>query len=65
MKHTLIVTTLLLAFGSSACSSIVSVDRSKIHDTLFDVPDASAAGSHDAATGGKGNEEDAGEDDAG
>jgi hypothetical protein len=32
---------------------------------LFDVPDASAAGSHDAATGGKGNEEDAGEDDAG
>jgi hypothetical protein len=52
MKHTLTVIALILAVGSSACSSIVSVDRSKIHDTLFDVPDASAVGRPDAASGG-------------
>lgn len=72
MKHTLTVTALILAFATSACSSIVSVDRSKIHDPQFDIPDASSAGGSGGAAagaggaGGKSSEEDAGkEEDAG
>ena len=42
---------LLLAAALSSCSSLVSVDRTKIHDQLFDVPDA----------GKDGGDEDAGE----
>lgn len=74
MKHTLTVIALILAFGTSACSALVSVDRSKIHDTQFDIPDASSADAAGAAggkagaggAGGKTSEEDAGaQEDAG
>jgi uncharacterized protein YceK len=40
---------LLLLAAVSGCSSLVSVDRTKIKDTLFEVPDAGADGGDDDA----------------
>lgn len=42
---------LLLVAAMSGCSSLVNIDRTKIHDDLFTVPDA----------GRDGGDEDAGE----
>jgi hypothetical protein len=65
-RLTFIALILGLATGTTGCSSIVSVDRSKIHDTQFDRPDASTAGGAGAESGGAGgakSDEDAGPDD--
>jgi hypothetical protein len=68
MKHTpRFLIALSFAASLTACSSIASVDRSKIHDPLFDIPDAAAAGATGSAgAGGASASEDAGAaDDAG
>jgi hypothetical protein len=47
-NKTLLVVSLLLAGALSACSSLVSVDRTKIHDAMFDVPKPDAGTDDDA-----------------
>lgn len=68
-NKTWLVSCLLLASALGACSDLVSVDRTKIPDELYDIPEPSMM---DAGSGGgkggvdAGDQEDAGsEDDAG
>lgn len=47
-NKTLLVVLLLLASAFSACSSLVTVDRTKVKDPLFEIPKPDAGSDEDA-----------------